>query len=148
MTEQLKAYAMYDMGDGFIWNEVAFRDNVLASPNANYNVHPVRIGHSSYDHHRAELNLALEKESGAQYPLKLMDGTTRLSFLNDVNVRRAHELVGKTAIGLFQNNVLMWLIAYSRDVTLDDINQTKVDAGDYSSLTNNQDDQRLDDLLE
>ena len=144
MKAQLKAYAMYDMGDSFIWNEVDFRDNVLARPDANYNVHPVKISYSSYDQHRAELNLALEKENGAQYPLKLVDSTTRISFFTDVNERRAHELVGKTAIGLFENNTLKWLISYSRDVTQDDINQTKMDAKDYSFLKT---DRELEDLL-
>ena len=144
MTNQLKAYAMYDMGDGFMWNEVAFRDNIIDNPNGPYKAHAVRIYGARFDNKRAELKLIVEKEGyGSQYPLMLVNATARRHFFNDVGTGKTDELVGKRAIGLFQNNVLEWFIAYSHDVTQDDINQTKIDAGDYSFLK----DKGLDDLL-
>lgn len=148
MTEELIAYAMYDMGDNNLWNEMAFRNNILADPKNQYKVDQVRINNLKYDQNKGELTLGLEKSNfGSNYAIRFCNETAIESFMHSSGVENAQDLKGMYLIGLFSSyNTVEWIIPYSRPITQDDINQTRIDANDFRHISA-EDNRRLDDLL-
>lgn len=135
MIAQSHTYAMYDLGDGNLWNEIASLTDVLDK--GRYKVHFVQINKIQYDSSRGELKLEIEKPGGSSYPFILSYDNAIDNFLYDSGIndfRKIMELEGRRLIGLFNNNNLEWLIAPHLSVTRDDLNQTRIDAGDFSYL--------------
>lgn len=135
MTNQSKAYSMYNLGDGILWNEIAPMTDVLDKEE--YKVHAVQINKLQYDSRKGELRLEIERPGGSSYPFVLSYDNAIDNFLYDSGIndfKKITELEGRRLIGLFNNNNLEWLIASPLPVTKDDLNQTRIDAGDFSYL--------------
>lgn len=141
ITPYLRAYAMYNMGADFWRNEIAMRDNIVGIINAKYKVHAVRVDNLREDEKKGELKIGLEeilpgeKGCGPYHEFTLFNENAVNNFLDDTDVDKATDLLNRRLICLFSNaNKLEWLIAYPYSVTKDEVNVTKVDAGDDSYL--------------
>lgn len=142
ITETLRAYAMYHMGANIWRNEIAMRDNIVRPGNGKYKVHEVRVDNIQEDECRGELRIGLEqiipeaKGHGHYQELTLFNDNTIDNFLDDTDVDKATDLLNRRLIGLFGPlKNLRWLIAYPYSATKDDVNITKIDAGDFSYLS-------------
>ena len=148
MQNQPIAYSMYDLGDNNLWNEIAFRDNIVNNSQEKYHVYALKINDLKFDSHTGDLTLGMESSrSGANYAFTLFYQTAIDSFVRANNVEGINELKGQQLIGLFSpKNDLKWIIAYQSRITQDDLNVTRIDVGDFSHLPKNRA-KRLDDLL-
>ncbi len=109
--EKSKAYAMYNLGNGDLWNGIAPMTDVLNKEE--YKVHAVQINKLRYDSRRGELKLEIEKAGGSIYPFILSYDNAIDNFLYDSGIndfKKIKKLEGRRLIGLFSQNELKWLV--------------------------------------
>ncbi len=141
-TDRLRAYAMYDMGLGFWRNEIAMRDQVLARANGKYKVQAVRVDNVQLFGSKGETKLGLERivpssDGRKTYKeLTFFDKDSLNDFLDSAGVDDPEQLLSRRLVGLFNHKLrLKWLIPYPYSVSDDEVNVTKIDAGDTSYLS-------------
>lgn len=118
MIGGLPAYAMYDMGEGDFWNEVALTGNIKNGQK--YDQAILTIRETLFDSDRGELELQLQRNNGPCYGFILFHDSVIQSILYNHGVNRYDGLVGRKVVGLFdKDKSLQWIVTVARPVSVE-----------------------------
>ena len=113
MIGGLPAYAMYDLGKGVFWNELALSGNLKAK---NYQQSVLTIDQAVCDTYRGEVELHLKTRNDDCYSFIFFNQTLFRSLMHNNNVDVAKDLVGRKVMGLFDHYGLQWIVSACKPV--------------------------------